>query len=147
MKENHMSITDAQIQIVQMTFAQATDLDGMAIRFYDRLFEIAPQTRSLFSGEMALQRMKLIQTLTVVVHSLDELDKIAPAIENLGRRHVAYGVSPEHWDYVGVALVDALADVFGEAFTDDVREAWTAAYSLIATTAINAAYDEEQQPL
>ncbi|MBK8020895.1 MAG: hemin receptor [Chloroflexi bacterium] len=134
-----MSFTNEQKIIVQTTFAQVSDADRLASRFYDRLFEIDPTTRPMFRHEMTEQRKKLMQTIAVVVNALDRLETIVPAIQDLGRRHVAYGVTPAHWDSVGAALLWALEDAFGAAFTAEVRDAWAAAYGLIAATALDAA--------
>lgn len=135
-----MSLTLSQRLIIQSTFAQIPDADLLASRFYDRLFEIDPSTKPMFRHDMAEQRKKLLQTLAVVVHSLDDLGAIVPAIQSLGKRHVAYGVTVEHWNSVGSALLWALEDAFGEAFTPEVRDAWATAYGVIAQTAIDAAY-------
>ncbi len=135
-----MSLTDAQRLIVQTTFRQVEDTDLLAKRFYARLFEIDPTTEPLFQGDMSEQRLKLLQTLSVVVSTLDDLPRIVPAIQNLGKRHVTYGVTADHWDSVGAALLWALEDAFGAAFTNDVREAWSSAYGLIAQTALDAAH-------
>ena len=135
-----MSLTDTQKTIVQTTFAQVTDTDALAARFYARLFEIDPSTRPLFKGDMAVQRQQLIQMLSVVVNALDHIEQIVPAIQQLGQRHATYGVTIAHWDSVGEALIWTLAETFGEAFTDDVAIAWTVAYALIAQTAIAASY-------
>lgn len=139
-----MSLTTKQKIIVQTTFAQVTDADKLASRFYDRLFEIDPTTQPLFTHDMAEQRKKLMQTIAVVVNGLDDLSPLIPAIQNLARRHVTYSVTQEHWLSVGSALLWALEDAFGAAFTNEVREAWAAAYSLIADVAIDAAYQEER---
>jgi nitric oxide dioxygenase len=135
-----MSFTNEQKAIVQATFAQVSDADRLASRFYDRLFEIDPSTRHMFHGDLADQRKKLMQTIAVVVNALNNLETIVPAIQSLGKRHVDYGVTVEHWASVGSALLWALEDAFGAAFTEEVRQAWAAAYGLIAETAMNAAY-------
>lgn len=140
-----MSFTDTQKSIVQTTFAQVSDPDRLAARFYERLFEIDRSTQHMFRGDMAEQRMKLMQTIAVVVNSLNHLDAIVPAIRSLGRRHVEYGVTIEHWNSVGAALLWALEDAFGPAFTEEVRGAWAAAYGLIAQTAIDAAYQPQEK--
>lgn len=137
-----MSLTNDQKIIVQTTFAQISDADLLMSRFYDRLFEIDPNTRVLFKGDMAQQRKKLIQTLAVVVHGLDNLPALVPAIQELGKRHVSYGINVKHWESVGAALLWALADAFGDAFTEPVSQAWATAYGIIAQTAISAAYPE-----
>ncbi|MDX2075909.1 MAG: globin family protein [bacterium] len=133
-----MSLTTEQKTIVQTTFHQVVDADLLATRFYDRLFTIDPTTKALFHGDMGEQRMKLLQTLSVVVGGLNDLDTIVPAIQKLGSRHAGYGVTSAHWDSVGAALLWALGDAFGDAFTDEVRDAWASAYGLIAQTAMSA---------
>lgn len=57
----------------------------------------------------------------------------------LGARHAGYGVRDEHYDTVGAALLWTLGQGLGETFTDDVRDAWTSAYTLLATTMKDAA--------
>ncbi len=136
-----MTLSNNQKAIVQTTFGQVTDADLLASRFYERLFEIDPSTRPLFRHDMAEQRQKLIQTIAVVVNNLGDLNTIVPAIQSLGKRHVAYGVTVSHWESVGSALLWALEDAFGPAFTTEIRHAWASAYGLIAQTAIAAAYN------
>ena len=133
-----MTFTNEQKTIVQSTFGQVTDADALAARFYARLFETDPSTQALFKGDIKAQGKKLVQTIAVVVNGLDNLNAIVPAIESLGRRHAGYGVTVQHWDSVGNALLWTLADTFGDAFTPEVHNAWASAYGLIAGTAIAA---------
>ena len=135
-----MSITQEQKNIVQNTFAMVADADALAARFYERLFEIDTTTRVLFKEDMTEQRQKLMQTLAVVVNSLNNLEGIVPAIQSLAERHVDYGVTVAHWDSVGAALLWTLADTFGDAFTEEVHAAWAAAYNTIKQVALEAAY-------
>jgi len=137
-----MSLTNQQKDIIQTTFAQIPDADHLAVIFYAHLFEIDPSTKPLFRGDMADQRKKLIQALAVVVHGIGDLTAIVPAIQQLGKRHVAYGVTPDHWNSVGTALLMTIEEVFGEAFTEEIRIAWASAYSLIAETAMAVAYPQ-----
>lgn len=140
-----MTLTDTQKSIVQTTFKQVADADLLAERFYNRLFEIDSTTKPLFKGDMAEQRKKLMQTIAVVVASLDDLNAIVSAIQSLGKRHAEYGVTSEHWNSVGAALLWALEDAFGAAFTEEVQGAWASAYGLIAQTAIAAAYQSGEE--
>jgi hemoglobin-like flavoprotein len=73
-----------------------------------------------------------MQTLGVVVASVDRLDKIVPAVEALGRRHAGYGVQAAHFETVGQALLDTLGIGLGEGFTTEVRDAWATAYGILA---------------
>ena len=46
---------------------------------------------------------------------------------------------PQHYDTVGAALLWTLEQGLGEAFTPDVKSAWTTVYGVLATTMKDAA--------
>jgi nitric oxide dioxygenase len=121
--------------------------DTAAGLFYGRLFELDPAIERLFRRtDMPAQRKVLMQTLTVVVKSLDRLDQIVPAVQALGRRHAGYGVREAHYGTVGEALLWTLEQGLGEAFTPAVREAWATAYGILASVMIDAADVELATP-
>jgi hemoglobin-like flavoprotein len=70
--------------------------------------------------------------LNTVVVKLDHLGEILPAVQELGKRHVAYGVQDEHYATVAAALLWTLGAGLGDAFTPPVKEAWTTAYMTLA---------------
>jgi nitric oxide dioxygenase len=80
-----------------------------------------------------------MQTLAVVVKSIDALETVVPAVEALGRRHAGYGVKASHYATVGQALIDTLEVGLGDAFTREAREAWSEAYSILASVMLAAA--------
>ena len=138
-------MTPAQVAMIRESWTAVEPIqDVAATLFYDRLFELDPTLRRLFRRtDMAGQKKILMQTLTVVVKSLDRLDQIVPAVQALGRRHAGYGVRPSHYDTVGVALLWTLGQGLGDAFVPALRDAWTDAYSTLATVMIEAAAVEE----
>lgn len=135
-------MTPEQITLVQQSFAQVAQVaDSAAELFYGRLFEIAPEVRPLFGGDMAEQGRKLMSTLAVVVRGLDDLGALLPVAAQLATRHVGYGVTPDHYRPVGAALLWTLAQGLGDAFTAEVEEAWSTAYTALSQAMIAAAYD------
>ena len=108
------------------------DPSGFAQAFYAHLFQRAPGLRTLFPADMTQQEMKLVQTLGVVAAGLDEPEQLSGLLADLGRRHRGYGVKFAHYIEVGEALVAALADVNGDAFTDEARASWHRLYTWIA---------------
>lgn len=133
-------VTAAQKTLVQNSFKNiATIADDAAVLFYQRLFELDPSLRQMFRGDMAEQRKKLMQMITAAVKGLDRLEQLVPVVQDLGRRHGAYGVAEAHYDTVGAALLWTLEMGLGRAFTPEVKEAWTAVYVLLATTMKDAA--------
>ena len=130
-----------QKQLVQKTWEKVLPIsESAATQFYSRLFELDPSTRPLFAhSNMPEQRKKLMNVIGMAVNGLDTLDKLIPAVRNLGRRHVSYGVTHEQYSSVGSALIWTLEQGLGTDFTPEVREAWTSVYALLADTMKNAA--------
>ena len=128
-------MTPEQIVLVQQSFEQiAPNADRVAELFYERLFKLDRSLRALFRNDMEAQGRALMGMVRVAVHGLDRLETILPSVQALGVRHVAYGVKDEDYDTVGSALLWTLEQNLGPAFTDDVRAAWAAAYTLLADT-------------
>jgi hemoglobin-like flavoprotein len=133
-------VTPTQKTLVQDTFASIAPIaDDAAALFYRRLFEIDPSLRSMFRGDMAEQRRKLMQMITAAVKGLDRLDQLVPVVQDLGRRHAGYGVMDAHYETVGAALLWTLEKGLGDAFTLEVRDAWATVYGVLATTMQQAA--------
>lgn len=128
-------MTPRQIDLVRSTWARVQPIqDRAAELFYARLFELDPALRPLFKNDLPAQGRKLMTMLNAAVRGLDHLDALAPAVKDLGRRHVAYGVTAEHYGTVALALLWTLEQGLGDGFTPEVRHAWTEAYTVLATT-------------
>jgi hemoglobin-like flavoprotein len=101
---------------------------------------VDPSLKHLFKAtDMREQGQKLMQMIAFCVKGLDALDQLVPAVQNLGKRHAAYGVTDAHYDTVGGALLWTLEKGLGPAFTPDVKSAWTTVYVLLASTMKSAA--------
>jgi hemoglobin-like flavoprotein len=138
-------MTPAQVELVQQSFAEVAPVaDPAAAMFYERLFELAPAVRPLFHGDMAEQRRKLMATLAVVVGGLGNVETVLPAASALAKRHVAWGVKPEHYDQVGAALLWTLERGLGDKWTGDLAAAWSAAYGTLSAFMIGEAYGRTQ---
>jgi len=138
-------LTSTQKTLVQESFARIAPIaDAAAALFYGRLFELDPSLQRLFRGDMAEQRKKLMHMLTAAVKGLDHLDRLVPVVQDLGRRHVAYGVKDAHYDTVGAALLWTLEQGLEDAFTPETAEAWATVYTLLATTMKEAAREPRE---
>lgn len=133
-------MTPQQIERIRQSFALVAPIaDIAATLFYRRLFELDPSLRPMFPPSLDEQGRKLMQMIGAAVGQLDRPKVLVPVLENLGRRHVGYGVEDRHYDTVGAALLWTLEQGLGPAFTEEVRAAWVALYTLVATTMKNAA--------
>jgi len=134
-------MTQTQVSLIQDSFAKVAPISAQAASmFYGRLFEIAPEVKPLFRGDMTEQGRKLMATLAVVVNGLANLDAILPAASALAKRHVAYGVKPGHYMPVGEALLWTLERGLGSGWTPELAAAWTAAYTTLSQFMIGEAY-------
>ena len=133
-------MTPHQIDLVQASWKQVLPVAETAAQmFYGRLFFLDPSLRPLFRGDLREQGQKVMAMLSFTVNGLARLDELVPTVKALGRRHAAYGVRPEHYYTVGAALLWTLEQGLGAAFTPAVREAWVAAYGVLASTMRDAA--------
>ena len=57
----------------------------------------------------------------------------------MGSRHVEYGALPDHYPAVGATLLNSLAEVAGDAWTDEFEQAWSEAYGAISQIMLQGA--------
>jgi NAD(P)H-flavin reductase/hemoglobin-like flavoprotein len=109
--------------------------------FYGRLFAENPRLRAFFPPAMDRQRSRLFHALREVVWSLDSPDTLSAFLSRLGRDHRKFGVTREHYDAMGRALLTTLRKFGGDAWTAEMESAWRAAYATAATMMNEAAED------
>lgn len=137
-----MTLGADEVDLLRRSFQAATrDMPDLVDLFYRRLFEIAPETRLLFRGDMALQGEKLKSTLGMMIAQIQDIAMLHPMLADLARRHVRYGVVPRHYALVGEALLLAVRRTLGDGFDDRIEGVWRAAYQGIAEAMIAAAHD------
>jgi len=135
MPSNTIALVKESLGWVAPISEQAADI------FYGRLFEMAPDLKPLFKGDMKEQGRKLMATIAVVVNSLDRFDEVLPAVKALAVRHAGYGVRDAHYDTVGQALLWTLAAGLGERFSDEHRAAWSETYGTLSGIMRSAAIE------
>ncbi|MDH5392003.1 MAG: globin domain-containing protein [Gammaproteobacteria bacterium] len=133
-------MTPKQIELIRASWDKVLPISTTAAElFYGKLFELDPELRPLFKGDLTEQGRKLMTMLGTVVRSLDNLDAIVPVAQASGARHAGYGVTDEMYDTVAEALLWTLAQGLGNDFTDELKEAWVAAYIILSDVMKEAA--------
>jgi len=135
-------MTTKQIELVKSTWAIVSKLDMIEVGslFYNRLFEIAPQTKPLFSTSVEEQARKAMSMLNYIILKIDRLPDIVDEVTKLAQAHAKYGVKPEHYLLGGTALLWTLEKGLGEHWNDEVRDAWAKCYTTLSNALIEAAY-------
>jgi NAD(P)H-flavin reductase/hemoglobin-like flavoprotein len=130
-------------QLIRDSWAEVEpQADAMGRLFYATLFRKAPETRDLFPVNMEVQRSRLMRALVHVVQMVDQPDELVPFLEQLGRDHRKFGVVARHYDAVGEALITAISTTAGPAWTPEVHEAWSEAYTVVGAAMRTAAQAE-----
>ena len=140
-------LTESDRKAVRQSFRLVVPIaDTAAELFYKRLFELRPDYRRLFADDISAQKRKLVRMLAFIVKALDYKDTewkddVPPeqdlmlVVLALGRRHSElYKIPNESYGVVAEALLWTLDYGLGEAFTPEVRSAWTRLYTLLAQT-------------
>jgi hemoglobin-like flavoprotein len=139
-----------RIELIEASYQQITPLSSVVgEKFYDRLFEIAPELRQLFDGSFPGPGGKFRVISQVVERHLralvsqpvtprGEKPPILPAIMELGRRHADLPITSEHFDKMKEALLSTLEEVLGENLRYETRECWSSAYDGVADMILRA---------
>jgi len=141
-----MGLTVEQIQLVKNTWWPFRRIDPKLVGdvFYSKLFMEHPGLRRLFPKDMGEQYQKLLAMVNLIVGRLHQIDKLTDDISEMARRHVRYGVKAEHYTAVGNALFWTLEQGMGRDWVPEVKQAWTACYTILSDTMINASYSKTQ---
>ncbi|XP_011670834.2 uncharacterized protein LOC763287 isoform X2 [Strongylocentrotus purpuratus] len=103
-----------------------------------RLFPFGGLNKSyqslLMDDKVKAHGLRVMQTISDAIRVLDNLDKLLPLFRDLGKRHVAYGVTKEHFAAVGRALINSLKETLGSSFNDNTKNAWLTFWQLIEDT-------------
>ena len=127
-------ITLQQKELVKKTWVMVVPIaDTAAELFYGRLFELEPSYKAMFKNDMTEQGKKLMKTINIAVEALDDLEPLIPTLKQMGADHAGFGVKDRDYNVVGASLLWTLEKGLGDAFTDEVKNAWGAVYEVLAS--------------
>ena len=92
----------------------------------------------LFISNIKDQVLKFAQVFELLVGSLDNIEKLLPALKSLGKRHTNYGVEEYHYQIVGNTLIKVLKKSLGQHFTPEVESAWLKTYGLVTMIMVDS---------
>jgi len=134
--EGVVMLTEAQRSIIRAT-VPALQNHGEAItqHFYKTLFSSHPELLNIFNKANQRpggQSANLATSILMYAANIDQLDKLSGMVERIAHKHGSMEVKPEHYPVVGHHLLESIRAVLGEAATDEVLDAWGAAYGDLA---------------
>ena len=116
-------MTVNNIELVKNSWALVVKIEMETVGglFYNRLFEVMPEVKPMFSrSTIPEQSKKLLTMLSYVISKLDKLEDIMNEVKKLVQRHTKYGVKDVHYSAVGTALIWTLEKGLGEYYSDEV---------------------------
>ena len=131
--ENEIELVQASTQLIRKS------PEEFSMAFYRELFKASPATKALFLSNIQDQARKFAQLFGLLVASLKDMEKLLPALQALGKRHIKYGVEEYHYQLVGRALTNTLRKSLGLHFTPEVENAWLKTYELVTLVMIDSA--------
>lgn len=131
-----MSLSEKTIQIVKST-APVLAEHGEAItqHFYQQMFSQNPELLDIFNAtnqKTGRQQHALATAVYAYAAHIDDLGALSAAVQRIAHKHASFNILPEHYPIVGKHLLEAVAHVLGDAATDEIVEAWTEAYGVLA---------------
>lgn len=141
-----VSMNPRSLELIRNTFVDVVFARERAARlFYDRLFHLAPETRTLFRSDLEEQGRMFVDALAKIVTGLDRLESMLPELKALAVRHVRYGVEERHYAIVGSALLHMVRELARPRFDTDTERAWSEAYAVVSGAMIEASRREWQR--
>ena len=141
-------MTQTNIGLVKDSWTLVSKLEAELVGglFYNRLFEIMPEVKPMFSRTpIPEQSKKLLSMLSYIINKLDKLDEVMDEVAKLAKRHTQYGVRNEHYIAVGSALLWTLEQGLGNAWNTALEQAWTEVYSILSGAMIAVQEEERSQ--
>jgi hemoglobin-like flavoprotein len=83
-------------------------------------------------SDMAAHQSKFISTITLILSLLDDKDRLVQTLTQLGKAHSGLGLELTHYKTFGDVLLRCLMMTLGAEFNNEVRDAWTWLYSIMA---------------
>jgi nitric oxide dioxygenase len=107
----------------------------IAKKFYADLLAANPSLKNYFNNTHQAtghQPAALANALYAYAANIDALGNLSPAVELICHKHASLYIKPEQYAIVGKHLLETLAAVLGDATTEEIMDAWGAAYWQLA---------------
>ncbi|MDA3920139.1 MAG: NO-inducible flavohemoprotein [Salinisphaera sp.] len=129
-------LTDRQSAVIKQTVPVLQEHgEALAAHMYQRMFRENPEVQGYFNPahqRSGTQQRALASAVVAYAQHIDNPEALAGAVELIAQKHVSLTIRPEHYPIVGKHLLASIREVLGEAATDEIIDAWAAAYAALA---------------
>lgn len=129
-------LSEKTIAIVKATApVLAEHGETLTRHFYKRMFAHNPEVAPFFNPahqSAGNQQRALAGAIAAYAANIDNLAALGGAVELIAQKHASLLIKPEHYPIVGENLLASIREVLGAAATDEVIDAWAAAYGFLS---------------
>lgn len=127
----HLAIIKATAPVV------AQHSETITRTFYRTMFKNDPAVLHFFNpahqaGEEPTQPRALANAVVAYAVNIEHLERLGGAVELMAQKHCALMITADQYSIVGKNLMLAIHEVLGAAVTQQVHDAWVAAYTQLA---------------
>lgn len=136
-------LSDAQRALIKATIPLLeSGGEALTTHFYGLMLSEDERVQPLFNQAHQAsgnQARALANAVLMYAKNIDRLEALGPLVGQIVNKHVALQVLPEHYPIVGHYLLRSIREVLGaEVATDEIIDAWGAAYQMLADILIGA---------
>ncbi|ASK79216.1 nitric oxide dioxygenase [Paraphotobacterium marinum] len=112
--------------------------------FYKRLFSEYPELQNIFNmshqnnnqtDTPSSQQVALFNAICAYAKNIDNLSELLPMVEKIAQKHTGFLITKEQYEIVGSQLIATIDELLSPG--QDVLNAWSEAYNLLAEIFIN----------
>mgnify|MGYP001726280999 FL=1 len=138
-------LTDRQKELVKATVPVLRE-HGVALitHFYKRMLTGNPELQNVFNNAHQArghQQQALAGAVLAYAENIDDPTVLLNAVKHIATKHCTIGIRAEQYGIVGKHLLASIKEVLGAAATDELIDAWAAAYGQLATILIGVEGD------
>ena len=125
-------MTEAEIQLLKVTWKKATGNGEIGIDIYNRLFYIKPKLRAFIKKDVGIHAQFFVSQTTHLIENIHQWGKLNHELVRPAINHDLYGVTSADFEYYFNAVIFGLKTHLKSDFNSDVIDVWTKFFSMIA---------------
>mgnify|MGYP003572286830 CR=1 FL=1 len=136
-----------EVGLVQLTFQRLANDDSGPNVFYELLLA-DPSSKSILRDlKLERQSRMIFRMLGNAIQGLTRPESAKAVLTKMGKRHLDFGVGPQNYSAVRVAMFGALEQVLGGEFKPYVRQAWEKQFRIVEDALNQGVYEVAKSKL
>ncbi len=132
------------VKLVQESWSRVENLGPSAAElFHSNLLLQRPWLVALYQGYVDDRDTMVLKTFGRALRGMENLEAHTPLLMQIGRINAQCGVQSHHYPYFEVALSQTLGQVLGDAYSGQLREAWSSVFGTMTRLMLAGANGDE----